>query len=124
MVSSLAVLFGAPRSNGAMVAPQVTNLEPHEFIRGSSQDDGHLPAGASFPEAAAGIKVALEGIGFTCISLHEVGGWFRAPSGEPHFISVWTAPAESLYETREHGLSQAPNINLYGSWESQEAQQK
>ena len=37
MVSSLAVLFGAPRSNGAMVAPQVTNLEPHEFIRGSSQ---------------------------------------------------------------------------------------
>ena len=37
MVSSLAVLSGAPRSNGAMVAPQVTNLEPHEFIRGSSQ---------------------------------------------------------------------------------------
>ena len=38
MVSSIAVLFGVPRSNGAMVALWAANLEPHEFIRGSSQN--------------------------------------------------------------------------------------
>lgn len=67
--------------------------------------DGHLPAGASFLEAAAKIKAALESIGFNCAKPHEIGGWFHAPSGEPHFVSVWVAPAESLYETREHSLS-------------------
>ena len=45
MVSSLAVLSRVPRGNGTMVAPQVTNLEPHEFIRGSSQLSGYEPGG-------------------------------------------------------------------------------
>ena len=38
MVSSIAVLFGVPRSNGAMVALWAANLDPHEFIRRSRQE--------------------------------------------------------------------------------------
>ena len=37
MASSIAALFGEPRGNGAIVALRAANLEPHEFIRGSSQ---------------------------------------------------------------------------------------
>ena len=62
-----------------------------------------LPTEACFL-AAAKIKAALESIDFTCVRLHEVGGWFRAPSKEPHFVSVWVAPADSLYEVQEYGL--------------------
>lgn len=77
--------------------------ESTEYDPKQHEDTEPLPTEACFL-AAAKIKAALESIDFTCVRLHEVGGWFRAPSKEAHFVSVWVAPADSLYEVQEYGL--------------------